>query len=94
MRDVAQEALNIFCALLGSFAGNVALTFGARGGVYVAGGISPRILRFLTRSQFRARFEANGRLRRYLERIPCYVIVHPGSRLSRIEIFNESIDCG
>jgi glucokinase len=77
--DLAQEALNTFCALLGSFAGNVALTFGARGGVYVAGGISPQIISFLNRSPFRDRFEDKGRFRHYLEQIPCYVIVHPGA---------------
>jgi glucokinase len=43
---VASEALRIFCGFLGSFAGNVALTFGARGGIYIAGGISPRIVGF------------------------------------------------
>ena len=77
--DVAHEALDTFCALLGSFAGNVALTFGAKGGIYVAGGISPRISSFLARSQFRAQFEAKGRFRRYLEQIPCYIIVHPAA---------------
>ena len=54
---VAHEALATFCAFLGSFAGNVALTFGARGGVYIAGGISPRIVDFLSRSEFRSRLE-------------------------------------
>jgi glucokinase len=76
---VAHEALATFCALLGSFAGNVALTFGARGGVYIAGGISPRIVDFLSRSEFRHRFEAKGRLRPYLEAIPSSVIVHPAA---------------
>ena len=52
---VAHEAVATFCAFLGSFAGNVALTFGARGGVYIAGGISPRIVSFLSRSEFRNR---------------------------------------
>jgi glucokinase len=55
---IAAEALGTFCAFLGSFAGNVALTFGARGGVYIAGGISPRIVGFLSQSEFRNRFEA------------------------------------
>jgi glucokinase len=64
---------------LGSFAGNVALTFGARGGVYIAGGISPRIVDFLSRSEFRSRFEAKGRLRSYLEAVPSSVIVHPAA---------------
>jgi glucokinase len=75
---VAHEALATFCAFLGSFAGNVTLTFGARGGVYIAGGISPRIVGFLGRSKFRNRFEAKGRLQPYLEAIPS-VIVHPAA---------------
>jgi glucokinase len=77
--EIAYEALRVFCAFLGSFAGNLALTFGAKGGVYIAGGISPRILNFLARSEFRSRFEAKGRFRSYLETIPSYVIVHPAA---------------
>jgi glucokinase len=72
----ACAALDMFCALLGSFSGNVALTFGARGGVYIAGGIAPRIAEFIGRSEFRERFEEKGRLRPYLEAIPSNVIVH------------------
>ena len=77
--QVAHEALAKFCAFLGSFAGNVALTFGARGGVYIAGGISPRIVDFMVRSEFRNRFEAKGRLQPYLKTIPTYVVVHPAA---------------
>ncbi|MFL6797575.1 MAG: glucokinase [Xanthobacteraceae bacterium] len=73
----AVRALDLFCAMLGTFAGNVALTFGARGGVYIAGGIAPRITDFLTRSHFRERFEQKGRFRQYLEAIPTSVITHP-----------------
>jgi glucokinase len=76
---VARDALMTFCAFLGSFAGNVALSFGARGGVYIAGGISPRIVGFLGQSEFRDRFEAKGRLRPYLEAVPTYVITHPAA---------------
>jgi glucokinase len=76
---VAVEALNVFCAFLGSFAGNVALTFDARGGVYIAGGISPRIVNFMRQSRFRARFEAKGRFRDYLKEIPVNVITHPAA---------------
>jgi glucokinase len=72
----ACAALDMFCALLGSFSGNVALTFGARGGVYIAGGIAPRMAEFIGRSEFRERFEEKGRLRPYLEAIPSNVIVH------------------
>jgi glucokinase len=75
----AVAALDMFCAFLGSFAGNVALTFGARGGVYIAGGIAPRIVAFMGRSQFRRRFEDKGRLRPYLEAMPSNVIVHPAA---------------
>lgn len=65
-----------FCALLGAVAGNFALTFGAQGGVYVAGGIISHIRDFLPQSQFRARFEAKGRLTPYVEAIPVYLILH------------------
>jgi glucokinase len=73
----SRTALELFCAFLGSIAGDVALTLGARGGVYIAGGIAPRIIDFLERSEFRARFEAKGRSRSYVEGIPTHVIVHP-----------------
>ena len=79
--QLARRSLQAFCAFLGSFAGNVALTFGARGGVYIAGGISPRILDFLVQSEFRKRFEAKGRLLEYLAAIPSYVITHPAAAL-------------
>ena len=75
----AVEALELFCAFLGAFAGNAALTFGARGGIFVAGGITPRMVDFLTRSEFRTRFEAKGRFKPYLEKIPTQVIVHPAA---------------
>jgi glucokinase len=73
---IAHSALETFCAFLGAFAGNIALTFGARGGVYIAGGIAPRIVEFMARSEFRLRFEAKGRFRPYLETIPSNVIMH------------------
>lgn len=75
----AREALELFCAMLGTIAGNVALTFGARGGVYIAGGIAPRITDFLSGSEFRARFEHKGRFRTYLEAIPSSIITHPAA---------------
>jgi glucokinase len=71
---VCSRTIDVFCALLGGFAGNVALTLGARGGVYICGGIVPRLgERFFT-SQFRDRFEAKGRFRSYLEDIPTALI--------------------
>lgn len=87
--EIAHEALATFCSLLGSFAGNMALSFGARGGVYIAGGISPRIVEFLAQSQFRARFEAKGRFRHYLEQIPSCVIVHPAAAFLGLKALAE-----
>jgi glucokinase len=64
-----------FCAILGAVAGDIALTTGARGGVYVAGGIAPRILPFLKASPFRERFERKGRYQDYMAAIPTHVIL-------------------
>jgi glucokinase len=72
-----REAMTLFCAILGSFAGDLALTFGARGGVYVMGGIVPKIYEIFRQSQFRDRFESKGRYRDYLCGIPTYVVAHP-----------------
>lgn len=70
----AHATLTTFCAMLGSAAGNLALTLGARGGVHVGGGIAPRIEAFLQASPFRARFEAKGRFADYLADIPTWLI--------------------
>jgi glucokinase len=67
----------MFCAMLGTVAGNLALTFRARGGVYLAGGIAPRLADYLAQSEFGARFEAKGRFREYVESIPTTIIVNP-----------------
>jgi glucokinase len=68
------EAVEIFLGLLGSVAGNLALSLGARGGVYVAGGIVPRLGDWIDRSTFRERFEAKGRFRGYLEQVPTWLV--------------------
>jgi len=71
------EAVEMFCAMLGTVAGNLALMLRACGGVYISGGIAPRLLDHLARSDFRARFVAKGRFRTYLEGIPTAVIINP-----------------
>lgn len=68
------QTLDLFCALLGGFAGNVALTVGARGGVFIGGGIVPRFADRFFRSAFRQRFEAKGRFQPYLAAIPTALI--------------------
>jgi glucokinase len=76
-----QTTLDTFCAMLGTFAGNVALTLGARGGVYLGGGISQALAATLGASQFRERFEAKGRYRAYLADIQTQVITAPHAAL-------------
>lgn len=71
---LCSQTLDLFCALLGGFAGNVALTLGARGGVYIGGGIVPRFADRFFASAFRERFEAKGRFRDYLAAIPTALI--------------------
>jgi glucokinase len=66
-----------FLGFLGSFAGNLALTLGAQGGVYIGGGIVPRLGDRIARSCFRERFESKGRFRSYLARVPTWVITTP-----------------
>ena len=71
------EAVAMFCGMLGTVAGNLALVLGAFGGVYIGGGIVPRLGDDFDRSAFRQRFEAKGRFRDYLARIPTTVVTHP-----------------
>lgn len=72
---LAVDAVNMFCAMLGTIAGNLALTLGAKGGVYIGGGIVPRLGSFFDRSPFRQRFEDKGRFRAYLASVPVFVIL-------------------
>ncbi|MCP4492331.1 MAG: glucokinase [Gammaproteobacteria bacterium] len=71
---VAEEALSMFCAVLGTVAGNLALTIGAHGGVFIGGGIVPKLREYFLKSQFRQRFDRHGRLTGYLQDIPTYLI--------------------
>jgi glucokinase len=69
------ETVDIFCAVLGTAAANVAITLGARGGIFIGGGIVPKLGSYFDDSPFRSRFEDKGRFRRYVAAIPTYVIV-------------------
>jgi glucokinase len=71
------ETLDLFADFLGTLAGNVALSMGAFGGVYIAGGIVTKLGDWFKTSRFRESFMAKGRYRDYLSRIPTYVITHP-----------------
>jgi glucokinase len=71
------EVLDCFCGMLGGAAANLAVTLGAFGGVFIGGGIVPRMAELFAKSSFRARFEAKGRFTSYLSEIPTYVIMTP-----------------
>lgn len=69
-----EEALDRMCRLLGTAAANLAVTLGARGGIYIGGGVIGRLGDYFAQSGFRAAFEAKGRFDNYMKRIPTYVI--------------------
>lgn len=73
---VCEMALALFCSVLGAVAGNLGLMVLATGGVFVAGGIAPRILPYLQRGGFREAFDRKGRLHTLVERMPAYVVTH------------------
>jgi len=74
------EALDTFCSILGTAAGDLAVTLGARAGIYIGGGIIPKLGDYFSSSPFRARFEDKGRFSGYLAAIPVFVIAsaYPG----------------
>ena len=72
---LAREALEMFCGLLGSTVGDMALLYGVQG-VYLAGGILPQIRGFLASSSFRARFLNKGSMREALERVSVKLVEH------------------
>lgn len=79
--SLCEKALALFCAIYGAEAGNMALKCLTSGGVYLAGGIAPRIIPKLEEGGFRDGFEQKGRYSRFLRSIPTYVITHPNPGL-------------
>ena len=71
---LCEEVLEVFCGMLGTIAGNLAVTLGAQGGIYIGGGIVPRLGAQFGLSCFRKRFEQKGRFNAYLSQVPTYVI--------------------
>ena len=72
---LANDAITLFFSFLGTVAGNLALTLGALGGIYVAGGIAPRLKDVFVASPFRAKFEAKGRYTEFMSRIPTWLVL-------------------
>jgi len=88
----ATRALAMFLSFLGTYAGNAALMAGARGGVYIGGGIVRRILPALAASAFRARFIAKGRYRSYLDAIPTAAIIRPDPTFLGLAAYLDRLD--
>jgi glucokinase len=72
---LCDQTIDVFCAVLGTVASNIALTLGTQGGIYIGGGIVPRLGERFHRSPFRQRFEAKGRFTDYLAQVPSYIII-------------------
>jgi len=79
--EMCQRTLSLFCSWLGSTTGDFALTLGARGGIYLGGGILPRIVDFLIESDFEESFKAKGQMSHYLEDIPIQLVTKGNSAL-------------
>jgi len=87
---VCRATLDMFCGWLGAVAGNLTLTFCARGGVFIAGGIAPRFPDYLARSDFRHQFENKGRYDAYLRPIPAYIVTKPDISFLGLKSFFET----
>jgi glucokinase len=74
---LCEETLECFCAMLGTVAGNLAVTLAAKGGIYIGGGVVPRLGSYFAQSPFRQRFESKGRFSTFNAAIPTYVITAP-----------------
>jgi len=85
--DIASRSLDVFCQVMGSFAGNLALNLACTGGVYIAGGIVPRFVDLFQSSEFRRFFEEKGRFKEYLSSIPTFLITHDNPGLLGASVY-------
>jgi glucokinase len=89
---VASETMAIFSGLAGSFAGNLALGYGARGGIYLAGGVIPRLGALFDLRAFRRRFIDKGRYRDWLAAIPTYLVLHPRQTMVGLAHYLDTLE--
>ena len=75
------RAVDVFCAVFGAIAGDLVLTLGAWDGVFLTGGLVPRMLDSLLHSGFRQRFEAKGRFSPNMAQVPSLAVMHPQAGL-------------
>ena len=83
----AEETVSLFATYLGRLAGDMAMVFNARGGVYLAGGISQKIIPALKKPEFRAGFEDKAPHAAWMRTIPTYVVTHPLAALSGLAAY-------
>jgi glucokinase len=88
---VASKALDIFMEMLGTIAGDLAVTSGARGGIYIGGGILPRMSNRFVNSGFRKRFTDKGRYHDYLEQIPTFLITRDNIAIDGLRNYIRSL---
>ena len=88
---LCRQALIVFCSLLGSVAGDIALVQGARGGVYLSGGILPKIADFFQQSSFLERFLDKSPMQDYLDTIPIHLIVAADAALIGAAVYAQSM---
>jgi len=87
------ETLSLFTAWLGSIAGDLALSLGARGGIFLGGGILPRIIDFLLESDFMQEFMDKGPMKNYLQQIPVHLVTEGNSALLGAASWFEGTRC-
>ena len=85
--EFATQSLEVFCQIMGGFAGNLALNLNCTGGVYIAGGIVPRFVDFFVSSEFRTFFEDKGRFKDYLSAIPTFLITNDNPGLLGASVY-------
>lgn len=83
--EICQESLDLMCGFLGRIMGNLALSLNAQGGMYIAGGIPTKLGDYFFESRFLEEFQAKGRFRDYMKRIPVYLIKHDAIGLLGLE---------
>lgn len=87
---LCDRAVEVFCQMLGTTAGNLALTLGARGGIFIGGGIVPHLKERFFTSGFRKRFEEKGRFSEYVSKIPVFVIKDTFAAFTGVSILMDS----
>ncbi|KZL22029.1 Glucokinase [Pseudovibrio axinellae] len=88
--EVAQKVMRLFCAALGRVAGDFAITNLAGGGVYLAGGIAPKISHWLHGGEFRAAFEAKAPHEAIMRSIPTYIVKHSSPALAGLAAYTHA----